>query len=101
MTALKVIGVILLIVFLIGLIRVGAVVRFGEELGLTLLIGPFRLTLLPAKETNDPKDGEEKKKKDAEKGKIEQKGKKKDRSLPKLTRDEWKDLIKTALAALK
>lgn len=90
MTALKVIGVILLIVFLIGLIRVGAVVRFGEELGLTLLIGPFRIALLPAKE-----------KKAAEKGKTEQRDKKKGYSLPKLTRDEWKDLIKTALAALK
>ena len=90
MTALKVIGVILLIVFLIGLIRVGAVVRFGEELGLTLLIGPFRIALLPAKE-----------KKAAERGKTEQQDKKKDRSLPKLTRDEWKDLIKIALAALK
>lgn len=90
MTALKVIGVILLIVFLIGLIRVGAVVRFGEELGLTLIIGPFRIALLPAK-----------KKKAAEKGKTEQRDKKKGHSLPKLTRDEWKDLIKTALAALK
>ena len=90
MTALKVIGVILLIVFLIGLIRVGAVVRFGEELGLTLLIGPFRIALLPAKE-----------KKAAEKGKTEQRDKKKGYSLPKLTRDEWKDLIKIALAALK
>lgn len=90
MTALKVIGVILLIVFLIGLIRVGAVVRFGEELGLTLLIGPFRIALLPAKE-----------KKAAEKGKTEQRDKKKGHSLPKLTRDEWKDLIKIALAALK
>jgi len=90
LTALKVIGVILLIVFLIGLIRVGAVVRFGEELGLTLLIGPFRIALLPAKE-----------KKAAEKGKTEQRDKKKGHSLPKLTRDEWKDLIKIALAALK
>lgn len=90
MTALKVIGVILLIVFLIGLIRVGAVVRFGEELGLTFLIGPFRIALLPAKE-----------KKAAEKGKTEQRDKKKGHSLPKLTRDEWKDLIKIALAALK
>ena len=62
MTALKVIGVILLIVFLIGLIRVGAVLRFGEELGLTLLIGPFRIALLPAKEKISSKDGEEKKK---------------------------------------
>lgn len=101
MTALKVIGVILLIVFLIGLIRVGAVVRFGEELGLTLLIGPFRITLLPAKEKKAQKDSEEKKKKAAEKGKTEQKDKKKDRSLPKLARDEWTDLIQTALAALK
>lgn len=90
MTALKVIGVILLIVFLIGLIRVGAAVRFGEELGLRLLIGPFRITLLPAK-----------KKKAAETGKTEQSGKKKSRSLPKLTREEWRDFITTALSALK
>ena len=101
MTALKVIGVILLIVFLIGLIRVGAVVRFGEELGLTLLIGPVRIALLPAKKKISSKDGEEKKKKTAEKGKTEQRDKKKGHSLPKLTRDEWKDLIKIALAALK
>ena len=63
MTALKVIGVILLIVFLIGLIRVGAAVRFGEELGLRLLIGPFRITLLPAKEKKAAQNGEKKKKK--------------------------------------
>ena len=85
MTALKVIGVILLIVFLIGLIRVGAAVRFGEELGLRLLIGPFRIALLPAKKKISSKDGEEKK----------------SRGLPKLTREEWRDLITTALSALK
>lgn len=101
MTALKVIGVILLIVFLIGLIRVGAAVRFGEELGLRLLIGPFRITLLPAKEKKAAQNGEKKKKKAAETGKTEQSGKKKSRSLPKLTRDEWRDLITTALSALK
>ena len=101
MTALKVIGIILLIVFLIGLIRVGAAVRFGEELGLRLLIGPFRITLLPAKEKKAAQNGEKKKKKAAETGKTEQSGKKKSRSLPKLTREEWRDLITTALSALK
>lgn len=101
MTALKVIGVILLIVFLIGLIRVGAAVRFGEELGLRLLIGPFRITLLPAKEKKAAQNGEKKKKKTTETGKTEQSGKKKSRSLPKLTREEWRDLITTALSALK
>ena len=70
MTALKVIGIILLIVFLIGLIRVGAAVRFGEELGLRLLIGPFRITLLPAKEKKAAQNGEKKKKKAAETGKT-------------------------------
>ena len=101
MTALKVIGIILLIVFLIGLIRVGAAVRFGEELGLRLLIGPFRITLLPAKEKKAAQNGEKKKKKAAETGTTEQSGKKKSRSLPKLTREEWRDLITTALSALK
>ena len=101
MTALKVIGVILLIVFLIGLIRVGAAVRFGEELGLRLLIGPFRITLLPAKEKKAAQNGEKKKKKAAETGKTEQSGKMKSRSLPKFTREEWRDLITTALSALK
>ena len=101
MTALKVIGVILLIVFLIGLIRVGAAVRFGEELWLRLLIGPFRITLLPAKEKKVAQNGEKKKKKAAETGKTEQSGKKKSRSLPKFTSEEWRDLITTALSALK
>ena len=101
MTALKVIGVILLIVFLIGLIRVGAAVRFGEEPGLRLLIGPFRITLLPAKEKKAAQNGEKKKKKAAETGKTEQSGKKKSCSLPKLTSEEWRDLITTALSALK
>ena len=101
MTALKVIGIILLIVFLIGLIRVGAAVRFGEELGLRLLIGPFRITLLPAKEKKAAQNGEKKKKKAAETGKTEQSGKKNSRSLSKLTREECRDLITTALSALK
>ena len=36
MTALKVIGIILLIFLLIGFLRVGALLRFGQELNLRL-----------------------------------------------------------------
>lgn len=96
MTALKVIGIIVLIFILIGLIRVGAVVRFGEALELKVLIGPFRITLLPAKERNAKPPKEKKEEKSAEKKKKE-----KTHTLPKLTKDELRDLIETALAALK
>lgn len=96
MTALKVIGIIVLILILIGLIRVGAVVRFGEAAELRLLIGPFRMTLLSAKERKEtPAEKKPEQKKPAEK--KEKKG----HTLPKLTRDEWRSLIETALAALK
>lgn len=50
MTALKVIGIILLIFILIGFLRVGALMQFGDELRVQLSVGPFRFTLLPAKE---------------------------------------------------
>ena len=50
MTALKVIGIILLILLLIALIRVGAEVRFGKETVVTLRIGPFRKKILPGAE---------------------------------------------------
>lgn len=96
MTALKVIGIIVLIFILIGLIRVGAVVRFGEALELKVLIGPLRITLLPAKERN-AKPPEEKKPEQS----AESKKKEKTHTLPKLTKDELRDLIETALAALK
>ena len=49
MTALKVIGIILLIFILIGFLRVGALMQFGDELHVQLSVGPFRFTLLPAK----------------------------------------------------
>ena len=92
MTALKVIGIILLIFLLIGFLRVGALLRFGQELNLRLSVGPFRFTLLPAKEkkeTAQPKKEEEKR------------AEKKKRGLPKLTKEEKKDLISTALSALR
>ena len=58
MTALKVIGIILLIFILIGFLRVGALMQFGDELRVQLSVGPFRFTLLPAKEKKEtPKKG--------------------------------------------
>ena len=53
MTALKVIGIILLIFILIGFLRVGALMQFGDELHVQLSVGPFRFTLLPAKEKKE------------------------------------------------
>ena len=87
MTALKVIGIILLIFILIGFLRVGALMQFGDELRVQLSVGPFRFTLLPAKE-----------KKETPKKKAKQKKKP---SLPKPTKEELRDLITTALSALK
>ena len=62
MTALKVIGIILLIFILIGFLRVGALIQFGDELHVQLSVGPFRFTLLPAKEKKEkPQKQKEKK----------------------------------------
>ena len=57
MTALKVIGIILLILLLIASVRVRALARFGEKTELTLFVGPFRMTLLPEKEKKPAPDG--------------------------------------------
>ena len=95
MTALKVIGIILLIFLLIGFLRVGALLRFGQELNLRLSVGPFRFTLLPAKEKKETAQEAAKPKKEEEK-----RTEKKKRGLPKLTKEEKKDLISTALSAL-
>ena len=98
MTALKVIGIILLIFIALGFLRVGALMQFGDELRLQLSVGPFRFTLLPAKEKKEktPKKAKEKKPK-PEGGEA----KKKPTTLSKLTKEELKDLITTALSALK
>ena len=99
MTALKVIGIILLIFILIGFLRVGALMQFGDELRLQLSVGPFRFTLLPAKEKKEktPKKAKEKK----PKPEGEEAKKKNPTTLPKLTKDELKDLVTTVLSALK
>lgn len=96
MTALKVIGIILLIFLLIGFLRVGALLRFGQELNLRLSVGPFRFTLLSAKEKKETAQEAAKTKKEEEK-----RAEKKKRGLPKLTKEEKKDLISTALSALR
>lgn len=94
MTALKVIGIILLIFLLIGLLRVGAEVRFGETLTVKLCIGPIRKTILPAKEKK-PKAAKEKAPPAEKTAPV-----KKKRVLPKPTMSEIMDLASTALSAL-
>ena len=97
MTALKVIGIILLIFILIGFLRVGALMQFGDELRVRLLIGPFRFTLLPAKKKKEktPQKAKEKK------SEGQERRQKKKPSLPKPSKEDLKDLITTALSALK
>ena len=50
MTALEIIGMILLLFLLLSLLRVGAIVDFGGELRVRLRVGPVKLTVLPRKE---------------------------------------------------
>jgi len=99
LTALKVIGIILLIFILIGFLRVGALMQFGDELRVQLSVGPFRFTLLPAKEKKETPKKKAKEKKPKSEG--EEAKQKKKPSLPKPTKEELRDLITTALSALK
>ena len=55
MTALEIIGMILLLFLLLSLLRVGAIVDFGGELRVRLRVGPVKLTVLPKKK----KEGKE------------------------------------------
>ena len=85
MTALKVIGIILLIFILIGFLRVGALMQFGDELRVQLSVGPFRFTLLPAKEKKETPKKKAKEKKPKSEG--EEAKQKKKPSLPKPTKE--------------
>ena len=69
MTVLKVIGIILLIFILIGFLRVGVLMQFGDELRVQLSVGPFRFTLLPAKEKETPKKKAKEKKRQSQREK--------------------------------
>ena len=99
MPALKIIGVILLIFLLLGFLRLGAIVSFGEELRVQLRLGALKLTILPRKEKKPKKEKPPKEKKPKEDKPAEEKPKKK-RSIPKPTLDDILDLLETALAAL-
>ena len=98
MTAVKIIGILLLLFLLLSLLRVGAIVDFGGKLRVRLRVGPVRLTVLPKKEKKakrpeeaSPKTPEEKKKPKAAGG----------HRLPKLSFSELRELAGTALGALK
>lgn len=95
MTALKVIGIILLIFLLTGFLRIGAIVSFGDELRVKARVGPVKVTVPMKKEKKKAEKGEKTKEKKSEE---ETPGKKRD--LPKLTLGEIIDLAETALSAL-
>ena len=65
MKALWIIGGILLLLVLLSLVRVGAVLSFGEELRIRLRLGPAKLTLLPRPPKKDRPKREKKPKKKA------------------------------------
>lgn len=96
MTALKVIGIIVLIVLLIGLLRLGAVVSFGDALRVRLMVGPLRLTVYPRKKRRKPKA----EKPQEEPSEKPEKKPSKRRKVPKLTLQELLELADTALSAL-
>ncbi len=100
MTALKIIGIILLIFLLLGFLRLGAVVSFGEELRVRLRLGVLKLTVFPGKEKKPKKEKPPKEEKATEEEPKEKKPKKA-LSIPKPTLDDILDLLETALAALR
>lgn len=59
MKALWIIGGILLLLVLLSLVRVGAVLSFGEELRVRLRLGPAKLTLLPRRSKGQAEAGKE------------------------------------------
>lgn len=91
------IGIILLIFLLIGFLRVGVTVFFGDELCVKLRVGQIRLTVFPRKKKKKEKPKQEKPKE--EKAEAEPKPKKR-RALPKPTIEDLFDLAQTALSAL-
>lgn len=99
MTALKIIGIILLVFLLIGFLRLGAVVSFGEELRVKIRVGAIMLTIIPGKKK---KKKEKPEKAEEEKPKEEKEGKKKGKksSFPKPSLEDIIDLIETSLSAL-
>ena len=100
MTALKVIGILLLVFLLIGFLRVGAIVSFGDGLRVRLRVGAIKLTILPKKAKKPKKPRKEKEPKEEKPEEEKEEKPKKKRSIPKPTIDDIIDLIQTALSAL-
>ena len=100
MTALKVIGVLLLIVLLLALTRLGVLVDFGEALCVHLRVGPIRwkIVLGKGKKTEKDKTAEETAKRSEEDGVARRLTKK--HALPKLSLSELRDLAEVVLGAL-
>ena len=88
MTALKILGVLLLLLLLLGLTRLGVVAAFDGGTRVTARVGVFRLTLYPRKAGKRPKP--EKTAKKAEK-----------KPLPKPSFGEVRELLEIALRALR
>ena len=96
MKALWIIGGILLLLVLLSLVRVGAVLSFGEELRVRLRIGPAKLTLLPRPPKKDKPKREKKPKKQPPDG--EKKPKKK---APSITARDILDALPALFESLK
>lgn len=92
-----ILGVILLLVLLLGLVRVGAVVTFGEGVRARVRVGPVWLTVYPRK-PKKPKQPKAEKPAESQPEKPQQG---KIRSIPKLTFDELWELLDVALTALR
>ena len=98
MTALEIIGMILLLFLLLSLLRVGVIVDFGGELRVRLRVGPVKLTVLPKKKKKARKAAEAAGKTPEEKTKPKAAG---GHRLPKLSFPELRELAGTVLGALK
>ena len=97
MTALEIIGMILLLFLLLSLLRVGVIVDFGGELRVRLRVGPVKLTVLPRKEKKAQKKAAEAAgKTPEEKTKPKAAG---GHRLPKLSFPELRELAGTVLGA--
>ena len=99
MTALTVIGIIVLLVLLIGFVRLGAVVAFGDGLRVRLRVGAVCVTVYPRKKRKKRAKPPKEEKPGSETSK-EPKPKKK-HPLPKPSLDELLDLADTAFGALR
>ena len=93
-----ILGVILLLVMLLGLVRLGAVVTFGEGVRVRVRVGPVWLTVYPRK-AKKPKQPKAEKPAESQPEKPQQQGK--TRRIPKLTFDELWELLDVALTALR